>query len=42
MAWNCYAPELLLIADDWLTWCADNVFVTAHEIQTVQVTLGRQ
>jgi CRISPR-associated endoribonuclease Cas6 len=32
--WQQYAPPFGL-PDDWLDWCAQNVFVVAHRIETV-------
>lgn len=39
--WQAFAPKRLRIAGDWLEWCGRNVFIVAHEIETVQVTVSK-
>lgn len=36
--WQTYAPPASL-PDDWLEWCRDDVFVTAHRLETVPVRI---
>ncbi|KAA3664953.1 MAG: CRISPR system precrRNA processing endoribonuclease RAMP protein Cas6 [Chloroflexi bacterium] len=38
--WQRYAPERLRIHESWLDWCAKNVFVTAHRIETAVITIN--
>ncbi len=40
--WNAYASPDLLIPGDWLDWCRDNVFVTAHRIETAVVAISHK
>lgn len=42
MSWQAFAPNQLHLPGDWLDWCAENVFVTAHRTETVPVRLDRQ
>ncbi len=39
--WQCYAPMVLSIPADWLTWCERDVFVVAHHIETAVVSITR-
>lgn len=41
-AWNAFAPHRLLIPSDWCDWCADDVFVAEHHIQTAAVTINHR
>ena len=38
--WETYGPGAAL-TDDWLDWCAQDVFVVAHKIETVNVAVTR-
>lgn len=40
-AWNAFAPPLLRLEDAWLDWCAQDIFVAAHQIHTVTVSFNR-
>lgn len=40
--WNVYASPELRIPGDWLDWCRDNVFVTAHRIETAVVAISHK
>lgn len=40
--WKAYAPDVLAMPDDWLDWCHQHVFLTAHQIETVQVNLRQK
>lgn len=40
--WQCYAPSVLALPDDWLDWCHQHVFITSHQIETVQVNLQKK
>lgn len=39
--WQAFAPPMMPISPDWRNWCAQNVFVTQHNIETVQVNISR-
>ncbi|MCA9962968.1 MAG: CRISPR system precrRNA processing endoribonuclease RAMP protein Cas6 [Anaerolineales bacterium] len=41
--WHSYAPSVLATAvpRDWLDWCADNVFVIDHHIQTAVTAINQ-
>lgn len=39
--WQSFAPPLLTLPADWLDWCAQDVFVVQHQIQTVTVNVSR-
>jgi CRISPR-associated endoribonuclease Cas6 len=38
--WQTYAPSLGL-PDDWLDWCAQEVFVARHKIETASVAISK-
>lgn len=38
--WQTFAPGELHIPGDWLDWCEQNVFVTAHRIETAVVNIS--
>ncbi len=38
--WQSFAPRELQIPGDWLEWCEQNVFVTAHQIETATVHIS--
>ena len=40
-AWNAFAPPTLHLPETWLDWCAQNIFVAAHQIHTVVVPFNR-
>lgn len=40
--WCAFAPEVLALPPDWPDWCSQNVFVTAHRIETASIALDRQ
>ena len=40
--WKAFAPALLMLPDGWLEWCHLNVFVTKHDIKTVEVQINKQ
>ena len=40
--WQTYAPAVLELPSDWLEWCANDVFVTYHDIQTAEVALDKK
>ena len=37
--WHTYAPAVLQLPPDWPEWCARDIFVTGHDIQTASVAL---
>ena len=40
-AWNAFALPVLHLEEAWLGWCAQNIFITAHDIHTVVVPFNR-
>lgn len=42
LVWQKYAPTSLKPPGDWLDWCAERVYVTDLQIETVTVSLSRQ
>ena len=40
-AWNAFAPPILHLEEAWLDWCAQNIFIIAHDIHTVVVPFNR-
>ena len=40
--WKCYAPMVMSIPEDWLTWCERDVFVVGHQIETAVVSITRR
>ena len=41
-AWEAFAPPMITLPSDWLAWCARDVFVTRHNIESVQVAISQQ
>lgn len=41
-SWQAFAPAHLQLPGDWLEWCAANLFVVAHRVHTVPVSLDRR
>lgn len=39
--WQDYAPEAYQLPTDWLEWCEKNVFVTRHEVRSVQKNINK-
>ncbi len=39
--WNAFAPDILHLPETWLDWCAQDIFITAHQIHTVVVPFNR-
>jgi len=37
--WNAFAPSVLALPPEWLDWCDQNIFVTAHRIETAAIAL---
>jgi CRISPR-associated endoribonuclease Cas6 len=40
--WQSYAPAPLALPEDWRDWCAQDVFVMEHQIQTASVAISRR
>ncbi|MCB8945286.1 MAG: CRISPR system precrRNA processing endoribonuclease RAMP protein Cas6 [Ardenticatenaceae bacterium] len=40
--WEAFAPPMMVIPPDWRDWCAQNVFVTQHNIETVQINISQR
>lgn len=40
--WQAFAPPMMMLPDGWLDWCKRDVFITQHNIETVQVHISRQ
>ncbi len=40
--WQTFAPPMMVLPEGWLEWCAKDVFVVQHNIETVQVNISRQ
>lgn len=40
--WEAFAPPMMILPSEWLAWCAQDVFVTRHNIETVQVNISKQ
>lgn len=40
--WAAFAPPMMTLPSDWLDWCARDVFVTRHNIETIQVNISQQ
>lgn len=40
--WQAFAPAHLALPGDWLEWCAEKVFVVAHRVYTVPVSLDHR
>ena len=41
-AWEAFAPPMMSLPSGWLEWCARDVFVKYHNIETVQVAISQQ
>jgi CRISPR-associated endoribonuclease Cas6 len=39
--WQAFAPPMMTLPPGWLDWCAQNVFVTQHHIETATVTIDK-
>jgi hypothetical protein len=39
--WQSFAPPALALPEAWLDWCAQDVFVSQHQIQTATVAISR-
>jgi CRISPR-associated endoribonuclease Cas6 len=39
--WHSFAPAPLALPEEWPEWCAQDVFVTEHQIQTATVAISR-
>lgn len=39
--WQTFAPPLMAVPDGWLAWCASDIFVTEHNIETARVTISK-
>lgn len=39
LCWQAFAAAPLRLPGDWPDWCAANLFITAHRIETVSVTI---
>jgi CRISPR-associated endoribonuclease Cas6 len=40
--WEAFAPPMMVLPSEWRDWCAQNVFVTGHNIETVQLNISRR
>jgi CRISPR-associated endoribonuclease Cas6 len=40
--WQAFAPPVMALSPDWLTWCERDVFVTTHQIETVEVKISQR
>lgn len=40
--WQAFAPPMMVLPPEWLDWCARDVFVSRHNIETVQVNISQQ
>jgi CRISPR-associated endoribonuclease Cas6 len=40
--WQAFAPSPVDVSERWLDWCAADVFVVRHQIETATVSIGRQ
>lgn len=40
--WEAFAPPMLRLPEGWLDWCARDVFVTRHSIETVTVAIDQR
>jgi len=40
--WEAFAPPIMTLPASWLEWCAQDVFVIQHNIETVQVNISKQ
>lgn len=40
--WEAFAPPIMRLPDGWLDWCARDVFVTRHSIETVTVPIDQR
>jgi CRISPR-associated endoribonuclease Cas6 len=39
--WETFAPPLMVLPNGWLEWCAQNIFVTQHQIETAVVNIDK-
>ena len=40
--WHAFSAEKYHLPTDWLDWCEQNVFITHHDIRSVQKNINRQ
>jgi CRISPR-associated endoribonuclease Cas6 len=40
--WRSFAPSALALPEDWLDWCAQDIFVVQHQIQTATVLISQR
>ena len=40
--WEAFAPPMMVLPSDWLDWCSRDVFITNHNIETVQVNISQK
>jgi CRISPR-associated endoribonuclease Cas6 len=40
--WEAFAPPMMVLPPEWLDWCARDVFVTRHKIETIQVAISQK
>ena len=40
--WKAFAPPMMRLPDNWLDWCERDVFVTQHNIETIQVNINKK
>lgn len=40
--WEAFAPPMMTLPSGWLDWCANDIFVTQHNIETVKVSISQK